>query len=317
MIPGPSFVNIYIYSLAFVVTAQTNIEFLSKPVIFGETAKLSCTVNTTKVVRDNSDSRSWKGGPLNALMCTDGVCTDHRKYHETLVKDQHQVILEIHNFSESDVDCDYCCMFGAESIRRRFELNERDYAFHPTKEMIIVKSDLQRGHFTIDIKFGKVWPTPVCEIMFEGINFVNRTSISNGKNGKLYSTSINLEHRFRSDFCSGETFVSCRIGTKHIEVHRKRFHTCPVSLTENPGDQNNMPLMSILIVGLLICMVMSVYVLLMLIRHNIFIKNISDYLTGKSYDYHAEIKLKQDIETTEEKVGLTLKWQKGNEQRNV
>ncbi|CAC5397107.1 unnamed protein product [Mytilus coruscus] len=223
MIPGPSFMNIYIYSLAFVVTAQTNIEFLSKPVIFGETAKLSCTVNTTKVVRDNSDSRSWKGGPLNALMCRDGVCTDHRKYQEKIVKDQHQVILEIHNFSESDVDCDYSCMFGAKSTRRTFQLNERDYAFHPTKDMII------------------------------GINFVNRTNISNEKNGKLYSTSINLEHRFRSDFCSGETFVSCHIGTKHIEVHRKRFHTCPVSFTENPGDQNNMPLMSILMVASNIC----------------------------------------------------------------
>lgn len=53
--------------------------------------------------------------------------------------------------------------------------------------------------------------------------------MSKKKNGKLYSVDISLKHTLRKEDCSGEMLISCQIGTKHIEVQRKQFHTCPVN----------------------------------------------------------------------------------------
>lgn len=51
--------------------------------------------------------------------------------------------------------------------------------------------------------------------------------MSKKKNGKLYSVDISLQHTLRKEDCTGEMLIFCQIGTKHIEVQRKHFHTCP------------------------------------------------------------------------------------------
>lgn len=53
--------------------------------------------------------------------------------------------------------------------------------------------------------------------------------MSKRKNGKLYAVDISLQHAFRKEDCNGEMVISCKIGTKHIEVQRKQFNTCPVN----------------------------------------------------------------------------------------
>lgn len=53
--------------------------------------------------------------------------------------------------------------------------------------------------------------------------------MSKRTNGKLYSVDISLKHTLRKEDCTGEMLISCEIGTKHIEVQRKHFNTCPVT----------------------------------------------------------------------------------------
>lgn len=37
----------------------------------------------------------------------------------------------------------------------------------PTPETTTVIATLQHGHFSVNVHIDKVWPTPVCEILFE------------------------------------------------------------------------------------------------------------------------------------------------------
>ncbi|CAG2247707.1 unnamed protein product [Mytilus edulis] len=110
-------------------------------------------------------------------------------------------------------------------------INHTAEADLPSRESTTVVSSLRHGHFSVTITFVKVWPIPVCEIIFERLNFAKRIRVSKTKNGKLFSANMSLEHVFKSDVCSGDMLISCRIGTKNIEVGRKQFHTCPETVS--------------------------------------------------------------------------------------
>lgn len=100
---------------------------LTKPVVFGRSVELACMALETEIPLDEPHSRSWSGGPFNALLCMNGVSADRSKYNEVKGKDISQYILRINNFSVADVDCEYKCVFGVDSTRTTLHLNERDY----------------------------------------------------------------------------------------------------------------------------------------------------------------------------------------------
>ncbi|CAC5416686.1 unnamed protein product [Mytilus coruscus] len=209
------------------------------------------------------DKPHWSGGPYDALLCMNGVSADSSKYNEVEGKDKSQYILKISNFSESDVDCEYECVFGVDITRTTLHLNKKDYEYIPARGTTSVISSLMYGQFSVNIHIVKVWPTPDCEIIFElalksrklfdrlhlkscpqnytenkneiqvhlRLNFTKRVRMSKMKNGKLFSVNMSLKHVLRSDVCSGEMLISCQIGTRRIEVERKQFDTCPVTDT--------------------------------------------------------------------------------------
>lgn len=243
---------------------RANLVMLTKPVVFGESVELACMALETEIPLDEPHSRSWSGGPFNALLCMNGVSADRSKYNEVKGKNISQYILRINNFSVADVDCEYKCVFGVDSTRTTLHLNERDYEYVPSRETTTVISSLMHGHFSVNIFFLKVWPTPVCEIIFERLNFAKRIRVTKTKNGKLFSVKMILKHVFKSDVCSGEMLVSCQIGTKRIEVGREQFHTCPVTVQNKDGNLVNDKTLITMIVAIFMFIFMVVVIVLYL-----------------------------------------------------
>lgn len=113
--------------LMIIHTVTADLELLTKPVVFKEKVQLACTANDTEIPLDTPHSRSWSGGPFNALLCMNGISANRLKYKEILGKDKSQYILEINSFTEFDVDCEYKCVFGVDITRKTLTLNEEDY----------------------------------------------------------------------------------------------------------------------------------------------------------------------------------------------
>ncbi|XP_052073574.1 uncharacterized protein LOC127711535 [Mytilus californianus] len=271
-----------IFQLAYLhARGCANLVLLSKPVTFGGKVQLACTAYETEIPLDTQYSRSWSGGPDNKLLCKDGISADVSKYKEVLGEDYSQYILEIESFSESDVDCEYKCVFGVDTTRTTLKLNEKDYEYIPGKDTTVVTSSLQNGHLNVNIFFVKVWPTPVCEVIFERINFGKRMEMSKRKNGKLYSANISLKHVFRSDFCSGDMLISCKIGTKTIEVHRKQFNTCPVNVKNRNRNVISEKALTTLIIAVSMFVVMVCIILLaVLLKQKGYITSMFEVLFG-------------------------------------
>ncbi|XP_071180699.1 uncharacterized protein [Mytilus edulis] len=238
---------------------------LTKPVVFGESVQLACMANETEIPLDKPHSRSWSGGPYNALLCMNGVSADSSKYNEEKGKEKNQYNLKIRNFSVMDVNCEYKCVFGVDITRLTLHLNQKDYEYLPSRESTTVVSSLRHGHFSVTITFVKVWPIPVCEIIFERLNFAKRIRVSKTKNGKLFSANMSLEHVFKSDVCSGDMLISCRIGTKNIEVGRKQFHTCPETVKNKGGNLLNDKMLITMIVAIFMFVFMVFVIVLYLV----------------------------------------------------
>ncbi|CAG2247709.1 unnamed protein product [Mytilus edulis] len=215
--------------LSWHINACTDLELLTKPVVFGENVQLACTAKDTEIPLDQQPSRRWSGGPFDKVLCMNAIPADPLKYYEVIGKDRYEYILVIKNFSENDVGCEYKCIVGVDETRKTLQINEEDYEYIPSTETTTVTSSLMYGHFSVDVHFDKVWPTPECEIIFEDVKYGNKAKMSKRKNGKLYSVDISLKHTLRKEDCTGEMLISCEIGTKHIEIQRKHFNRCPVT----------------------------------------------------------------------------------------
>ncbi|VDI47561.1 Hypothetical predicted protein [Mytilus galloprovincialis] len=226
-----------------------DLELLTKPVVFGEHVQLACDANDTEIPLDQHPSRSWSGGPLNKVLCMNAISADLSKYYEVIGKDRY----------EADVGCEYKCIVGVDETRKTLQLNEEDYEYIPPKETTTVTSSLMYGHFSVDVHFDKVWPTPECEIIFEDVNYGNKAKMSKRTNGKLYS-----------------------IGTKHIEVQRKHFNTCPVTALP-PRDSNFLNdhwLITLVIAVIMILVLVSVIMISMIIKQKGYIKSITEFHLG-------------------------------------
>ncbi|VDI55706.1 Hypothetical predicted protein [Mytilus galloprovincialis] len=186
-----------------------------------------CKVEHTEIPL-NESSNSWNGGPNNTLLSKDGFSTNKKKYEEKMGQGEFTYILQIHNFSELDVDCIYSCTFGVDSASKKFDLNEEDYQYVPT-EMMHVSSEVRNNNFKVDIRCNRVWPTPICDVSFQGIHYANKTSTSKTLNGKLYSVFITLRQRLSTHSCSSKMIISCQIGTEHIVFPSKMLDRCTVT----------------------------------------------------------------------------------------
>ncbi|CAG2186642.1 unnamed protein product [Mytilus edulis] len=268
--------------LSWHIYACTDLELLTKPVVFGENVRLACAANDTEIPLDQHPSRSWSGGPLNKVLCKNAISADLSKYYEVIGKDRYEYILIIKNFSEADVGCVYKCIVGVDETRKTLQLNEEDYEYIPPKETTTVTSNLQYGHFSVDVHIDKVWPTPECEIMFQDIKYGNKANMSKRTNGKLYSVDISLKHTLRKEDCTGEMLISCEIGTKHIEVQRKHFNTCPVTAVPRRDKNflNDYGLITLVIAVFMILVLVFVIMISIIIKQKGYIKSIFNLYLG-------------------------------------
>lgn len=97
----------------------------SNPVIFGNTAELSCFIfNYDTTCTD--ELRQWIGGQHYNSLCQNMRCSDDTKYHVKL-RTACSYTLMISNFSIDDVNCDYACFYGTHSYRKHLQLNSNDF----------------------------------------------------------------------------------------------------------------------------------------------------------------------------------------------
>lgn len=104
-----------------IVTAEWTI--ISPPIIFGQTARLGCELqNGTE-----GSTRTWLGGPGYTTISIDGASSNPKKYMEVTSRVPFRSLLEIYDFSENDVDCDYSCSIGYHEDRHILSLNETEF----------------------------------------------------------------------------------------------------------------------------------------------------------------------------------------------
>ncbi|XP_063397466.1 uncharacterized protein LOC134681753 [Mytilus trossulus] len=292
------------------INACTDLELLTNPVVFNEKVQLACKANGTEIPLDKPHSRSWSGGPYNALLCMNGISANRLKYNEIPGKDKSQYILEINSFSESDVDCEYKCQFGVDITRKTLQLNEEDYEYIPSPETTTVTATLQHGHFRVNVHFDKIWPTPICEIIFEKINFGKRIEMSKRKNGKLYAVDISLQHAFRKEDCNGEMVISCKIGTKHIEVQRKQFNTCPINgHSKKSSFLNDYALIALVVAVFMILVMVFVIMVFLIIKQKGYISSICEELCFYSRKTRYETQEIPSPDVTDVRIHLTSEQQ--------
>ncbi|VDI69334.1 Hypothetical predicted protein [Mytilus galloprovincialis] len=141
---------------------------------------------------------------------------------------KNQYNLQIQNFSQLDINRSYSCTFGVDSAKKTFNLNEEDYQYPIKRKMIQIKPHFENDQVKLVIHFIKVWPTPICEVSFEGINYrSNKTTTAKTYNGKLYSVIITLW--LRKHDCKGLMFVVCHIGNQTIAVLKEKLKMCQVT----------------------------------------------------------------------------------------
>lgn len=105
-------------------TAEWNI--VNPPIVFGQTARLSCLV---EFKTSNYSTPTWTGGPNYSTISFHGSTADKKKYRVTIIHgdDQFESVLEIFDFGESDVNCDYSCSFGFHENRKMLGLTEKHF----------------------------------------------------------------------------------------------------------------------------------------------------------------------------------------------
>lgn len=89
-------------------------------------ARLSCLVEpSTK----NLSTPTWTGGANYSLISFHDSTANKNKYRviNTISNNHFESVLEISDFSESDVNCDYSCSFGFHENRKRLGLTEEDF----------------------------------------------------------------------------------------------------------------------------------------------------------------------------------------------
>ncbi|CAC5397109.1 unnamed protein product [Mytilus coruscus] len=281
--------------LSWHINACTDLELLTKPVVFGKNVRLACAANDTEIPLDQHPSRSWSGGPFDKVLCMNAISADLSKYYEVLGKDRYEHILVIKNFSEADVGCEYKCIVGVDKTRTTLQLNEEDYEYIPPKETTTVTASLQYGYFSVNVHVAKVWPTPVCEIIFEDVNYGKLAKMSKRKNGKLYSVDISLKHTLRKEDCTGEMLIFCQIGTKYIEVQRKQFNTCPVTVhSKDRNVLNDFALLALVIAVFMILVMVFVMMISVIIKQKGYIKSIFELYFGYTGSTPTEIRWKNE-----------------------
>lgn len=95
------------------------------PAEIGNIAYLQCNISDT-ASNCTSKSRQWIGGLKNDGLCHENECPTFKKY-KVMKQPRCWYTLMIYNFSESDINYDYTCLYGASKMRRNLTLDENKF----------------------------------------------------------------------------------------------------------------------------------------------------------------------------------------------
>ncbi|XP_052089016.1 uncharacterized protein LOC127725782 isoform X2 [Mytilus californianus] len=208
-------------------------KIVNPPIVFGQTARLSCLV---ELKTNNYSTPTWTGGANYSTIAFHGSTADKKKYRVTNIhrNDRFESVLEIFNFRESDVNCDYSCSFGFHENRKRLRLTEEHFVFPIEPKTTTVLSTMRNGHLDIILELRKVYPVPKCQVLLNEEEVTNRVKTHVRMNGIFYSMNETLHHFGNHEACSVLLTISCNMGVKNFSVYKKALNTCTgVTVTAN------------------------------------------------------------------------------------
>lgn len=263
-------------------------ELTSRPVIFGNTTMLLCNIS------DPSNTCSgtllqWLGGKKYGWLCSDTSCVRNMKY-EVVKPTECLYTLLIHNFSESDVNIDYTCLYGIFNDRKALLLNQEDYLYIPSPDEIQIST---YSHMNIICTILKIFPAPTCymtiTITDADVNHTERIDVNTTRSGMFYTTEILVNNSLPA--CS-DLSIYCFIRKSYrINIYQQST-TC----------KENMPATLIWVITIAVFAITGIAIVLYMYfrcrsRETYHLTEAADTENGKTTD----IELNQDVETDSRK----------------
>ncbi|CAC5409893.1 unnamed protein product [Mytilus coruscus] len=256
----PAWIFSGLYDIAAIgTTSVVEWTIVEPPIVFGKTARLYCKIE----IQTNS-TPTWTGGANFSLISFHGSTTKYyeKKYRVTNRQgnDKFESVLEIFNFSESDVNCDYSCSFGLYDFKKKLRLADKSFIYPIEQKTTTVLSTLRNGYLDVTLELRKVYPVPKCKVHLNEEEVTNRLKTSVWMNGIFYYMTETLHHYFNDETCTGNLTISCDVGVKRYSVHQNTLNTCTgVTKEEN---KKHIPFLSIewTVVGGIIAVIITSFV---------------------------------------------------------
>lgn len=217
------------------------------PAEIGKIAYLQCNISDT-ASNCTSKSRQWIGGLKYDGLCHENECLTVKKYN-VMKQPRCWYTLMIYNFSESDINYDYSCFYGASKMRRNLTLDENKFIYVPLESDVSQEYKKTDKTITFRINISKIYPEPSCVADFNGKNISNDMKISVTKPGFYFATDLQVNHTVSS---CGIIRVSCNFGGRTIS---RNFDDCQGG--KNGNDTSTWMVVGI-IFGVIICVIVMI-----------------------------------------------------------
>ncbi|CAC5363502.1 unnamed protein product [Mytilus coruscus] len=201
-------ISIFI-SLIHMATTKVLLELPDGMIEIGKELKLKC--KTSKDISSHQ-SRQWRGGVENKLLCYDGITIDSQKYIEE-IKSPTAFELTVEKISESDLQCPYACRIGFDMDQKFLDVNEKNFIHMPERNASDIVYQHQNGTFRLSFELQKVFPKPVCKVFTNGVTR-NLTVTDESKSHVLLNVSYGLESDEPLHNCWEPINIECLIGKK-------------------------------------------------------------------------------------------------------
>ncbi|VDI08321.1 Hypothetical predicted protein [Mytilus galloprovincialis] len=213
-------ISVYI-SFIPMATTKVTLELPDGMIEMGKELKLKC-----KSLKDihSHQSRQWRGGEDNKLLCYDGVTIDSQKYKEEM-KSVTAFELTIEKVSESDLQCPYACRIGFDIDQKFLAINEKNFIHMPDTNVTDLVYQQQNRTFTLSFELQKVFPKPVCKVIINGAKR-NLTVTNESKSRVLLNVTYGLESDEPLHNCWEPIKIKCLVGKKTHSFTAEHTYVC-------------------------------------------------------------------------------------------
>lgn len=184
------------------------------PAVFGKDVQLQCHLGpeTTR----KSRTRQWSKGEDQRLLVLNGHSINATKYAEAYHKILNISVLTIKQFGIDDVNIQYICQHGFSTYNNTLKLMPDIFEYIPRRNRTFIRQ--KAGQVFISIKFGRVYPVPVCTALYGKKNITDKVKIVSIPNESIYESEISLIYRQATKECLRHQIdLFCLVGTKEIK----------------------------------------------------------------------------------------------------